>query len=65
MVNRLRNTVAIAIDDTMPAAPPMMLRRKAPLNTSAMTFFNLDWANASAQCFVCDKCGRIEWFLPK
>jgi hypothetical protein len=40
-------------------------RREAQLNTTAMTFLNLDWANASAQCFVCDKCGKIEWFLPK
>jgi predicted nucleic-acid-binding Zn-ribbon protein len=40
-------------------------RREAQLNTAAASFFNVDWANASAICFVCDKCGRIEWFLPK
>ncbi len=29
------------------------------------TFFNLDWANSSAVCFVCDGCGNIDWFLPQ
>ncbi|HEY6225513.1 MAG TPA: DNA-binding protein [Verrucomicrobiae bacterium] len=40
-------------------------KREAQLNTTLATFFNLDWTNASAICFVCDRCGRIEWFLPK
>jgi hypothetical protein len=40
-------------------------KREAQLNTSVATFFNLDWMNASAICFVCDKCGQIFWFLPK
>jgi hypothetical protein len=29
------------------------------------TFFNFDWANPSAECFVCDGCGHIHWFLPE
>jgi hypothetical protein len=40
-------------------------KREAQLNTAGMSFMNLDWANASAVCFVCEKCGHIHWFLPK
>jgi hypothetical protein len=38
--------------------------RQAQLNTAVATFFKFDWANASADCFVCEKCGYIHWFLP-
>jgi predicted nucleic-acid-binding Zn-ribbon protein len=37
--------------------------RRAQLNTSVATFFNLDWANRSAKCFVCSNCTHISWFL--
>ncbi len=37
--------------------------RESQLNTSAMTFFNLDWMNTSATVYVCDHCRRLEWFL--
>ena len=37
--------------------------RRAQLNTSVATFFNLDWANQSATCFVCSECTHISWFL--
>jgi len=37
--------------------------RKALLNTSAATFFGLDWANRAATCFVCSECTHISWFL--
>jgi hypothetical protein len=40
-------------------------QREAQLNTAVATFFNFDWANASAVCIVCDSCGYIYWFLPK
>jgi hypothetical protein len=40
-------------------------RREAQLNTAVATFFNFDWANATAQCYVCDGCGYIHWFLPQ
>jgi len=36
---------------------------RALLNTSGMTFMNLDWANRSAATLACTSCGRIEWFL--
>lgn len=37
--------------------------RKALLNTTVATFFNLDWANHNATCFVCSNCTHISWFL--
>lgn len=40
-------------------------RREAMLNTAVATFFNFDWANPSAVCYVCDGCGYIHSFLPK
>ena len=39
--------------------------RRAQLNTAVASFFSFDWANASAVCFVCDRCGYIHWFLPE
>jgi predicted nucleic-acid-binding Zn-ribbon protein len=39
-------------------------QRKAQLNTAVLSFFDLDWANRSATCIVCEKCGYIHWFLP-
>ena len=40
-------------------------RREAQLNTAVATFFNFDWANPTADCYVCDGCGYIHWFLQK
>ena len=37
--------------------------RRAQLNTSLSTFFNLDWSDKSATCFVCSECTHIYWFL--
>lgn len=37
--------------------------RRAQLNTSVATFFNLDWANRTATCYVCSECTHISWFL--
>mgnify|MGYP003610478044 CR=1 FL=1 len=37
--------------------------RRAQLNTSVSTFFNLDWSDKSATCFVCSECTHIYWFL--
>ncbi len=43
----------------------MFTERPAQLNTRGLTFLNLDWANKSARCLVCDACGYIHWFLPR
>ena len=32
------------------------------MNTSGMTFMNMDWLNSSACALVCQKCKRIELF---
>ena len=40
-------------------------RKEAQLNTAAASFFNLDWANQSAVCYVCAHCGYVHWFLPQ
>ena len=37
-------------------------RRSWLLNTSGMSFLNLDWLNQSATNYICSNCGRIEWF---
>jgi SUMO ligase MMS21 Smc5/6 complex component len=37
--------------------------RQAQLNTAVATFFNMDWANKSASCFICSDCTHISWFL--
>ncbi|NLU66643.1 hypothetical protein [Streptomyces sp. HNM0574] len=39
------------------------LERPIKLNTTGMSFLNLDWANRDADGFICTECGRIEWFL--
>jgi hypothetical protein len=37
--------------------------RKAQLNSAVSTFFELDWTDKSATCFVCSECTHIQWFL--
>jgi hypothetical protein len=39
--------------------------RRAQLHTGVASFFNLEWAQPSADCFVCAGCGYIHWFLPQ
>lgn len=36
--------------------------RRILLNTSAATFFDLDWANRKAICYICSDCNYIYWF---
>jgi hypothetical protein len=38
-------------------------RREGQLNKAVTTFFNLDWVDRSATCFVCSECTYIFWFL--
>ncbi len=37
--------------------------RKAQLHTALATFFDMEWLGATADCYVCDECGYIHWFL--
>ena len=41
----------------------LFTNRKSQLNTAGMSFFDLDWLNKSAEVFVCEECGKLEWFL--
>lgn len=38
------------------------VKGRAQLNTSLMTFFDLDWANKSATTLTCVMYGNILWF---
>jgi len=40
-------------------------KREAQLNTATASFFNMDWANDSGVCIICNKCGYIHWFYPQ
>lgn len=40
-------------------------RQRAQLHPALSAFLSFDWANRSAVCFVCAKCGYIHWFLPQ
>ena len=37
--------------------------RKGQLNTALASLFGLDWANPTANCLVCGRCGFVHWFL--
>ena len=39
--------------------------RETLMNTPKMTFFKLDWANKTAQNYICDNCGYVHWFMKK
>ncbi len=41
----------------------MFTSRRAQLNTAVASFFDVDWANKSATCFICTECTHISWFL--
>lgn len=38
--------------------------RKAQLHEAVATFFNVEWASPTADCYVCGACGYVHWFLP-
>jgi len=35
---------------------------KALLNSRGLSFFDLDWLDASAIILICKRCGYIHWF---
>lgn len=39
-------------------------QREGKIQTTGMTFFDLDFLNQSANCVVCANCGYVHWFLP-
>lgn len=38
-------------------------KRKGQLNTILASFFDFDFLNPEATCYICEKCGYIQWFL--
>jgi len=38
------------------------IETRAQLNTAVASFFDLDFANKEARCFVCSNCTYIFWF---
>ena len=40
-------------------------RDQVLLNTRGMSFLGLDWANGSADVYLCKNCGHIEWFVER
>jgi len=38
-------------------------RREIKLNTTGMTFMDLDWANRSGEGAICQACGFVHTFL--
>jgi DNA-directed RNA polymerase subunit RPC12/RpoP len=37
--------------------------RKTLMGTRGAAFFNADWANPSAENFICLRCGYVLWFM--
>ena len=37
--------------------------RETLMNTKGLTFLKLDWANKTAQNYICDNCGYVYWFM--
>lgn len=38
-------------------------RREIKMNTTGMTFFDLDWLNASGDGAICVRCGHVHTFM--
>lgn len=38
---------------------------EAQLNTAILSFFDLDFANRSANILICSHCGYVHWFYNK
>ncbi|HUS87177.1 MAG TPA: hypothetical protein VMW76_08055 [Bacteroidales bacterium] len=39
------------------------LTRETLMNTPGLTFLGLEWANRTAQNYICENCGYILWFM--
>jgi len=39
--------------------------KRVLLNTRLATFFDLDWINRGATCYICSECTHISWFFGK
>jgi hypothetical protein len=41
----------------------LFVEQTAQVNTTGLTFLNIDWLSKSASVFVCQHCGKLEWFM--
>jgi len=39
--------------------------RESQLNTRLASFFDVDFANKKAYCYICENCTKIQWFLDR
>ncbi|WP_345950507.1 hypothetical protein ABDD95_03465 [Mucilaginibacter sp. PAMB04274] len=37
--------------------------RQEQLHSPSRTFFDLEWTDKTATCFICSECGYIHWFM--
>lgn len=37
--------------------------RRAQLHSGIATFFGVEWMGANAECYVCESCGYVHWFV--
>lgn len=38
-------------------------QRTAQLHSAAATFFGFEWTGPSAECYICQSCGYLHWFM--
>lgn len=37
--------------------------RRAQLHSAAATFFGVEWMGPNAECYICEGCGYVHWFV--
>lgn len=38
--------------------------RRAQMHGALSSFFDIEWASPSADCYICNQCGYVHWFMP-
>lgn len=38
--------------------------RRAQLQSALASFFDVEWTAPSADCYICNNCGFVHWFMP-
>ena len=38
--------------------------RRAQLHSALASFVNLEWLGPTADCYICENCGYVHWFIP-
>lgn len=37
--------------------------RREQLSSPTRSFFNVEWTDSTAMCFICSSCGFMHWFM--